>query len=263
MSKSGSFRAIGVIPARMGSSRYPGKPLVKIAGIPMVEHVRRRALLCECLADVVVATCDREIVDVVGAMGGRAVMTSASHERCTDRVEEAARGLQADVFVTIQGDEPLLLPEWIEGVVHPFNDEKVGCTNLLSKLEGREDLMNPNIVKAACDVSGHILFFTRRFQAMYPDLAETPVFRQTGIQAFRAGLLREFSRLESTPFEMTESVDMFRLIEHGRPIHGVVMDAPTYGVDRPEHVAQIEALLRDDPVQKKLHDRIAEMAVAR
>src|SRR5262245_34656585 len=114
----------------MGSSRYPGKPLVKIAGLPMVEHVRRRALLCESLDDVVVATCDQEIIDAVESMGGKAVMTAATHERCTDRVEEAARNLQADVFVTIQGDEPLLQPEWIDGIVRPFErDPKIGCTN--------------------------------------------------------------------------------------------------------------------------------------
>jgi 3-deoxy-manno-octulosonate cytidylyltransferase (CMP-KDO synthetase) len=125
-----------------------------------------------------------------------------------------------------------------------------------------EDLLNTHIVKAACDAKGRILFFTRRFQSMYPNQAVTPVFRQTGIQAFRAGTLREFSRLESTPFEKSESVDMFRLIEHGRPIVGVVMDAPTYGVDRPEHVALIEALLRDDPIQRELHERILEAGVS-
>jgi 3-deoxy-manno-octulosonate cytidylyltransferase (CMP-KDO synthetase) len=229
----------------------------------MVEHVRRRALLCESLDEVVVATCDKEILEAVESAGGKAVMTASTHERCTDRVEEAARNLNADLFVTIQGDEPLLQPEWIDGVVRPFSrDPKLGCTNLLSRLEGDDDLGNPNIVKAACDANGDIMFFARTIRSMYPDRGEAPIFRQTGIQAFRAETLRVFSSLAPTPFEKIESVDMFRLIEHGHRIAGVVMDAPTYGVDRVEHVAQIERLLREDPVQRGLHERILDAAVA-
>ena len=257
------MKIVGVIPSRMGSSRFPGKPLVKIAGLPMVEHVRRRALLCKNLADVVVATCDPEIFDAVKEHGGKAVMTKPTHERCTDRVEEAAQGLEGDVFVTVQGDEPLLQPEWIEGVIGPFHrDEKIGCANLLSNLESDEDLANTNIVKAACDVNGRVLFFARNFKPTYPGRARSPIYRQTGIQAFRAATLKLFSRLAPTPFEQTESVDMLRLIEHGYAIAGVVMPAPTYGVDRPEHVSQIEKILREDPVQKRLHERIAEAVVS-
>ena len=252
------LKIIGVIPARMGSTRFPGKPLVSIAGLPMVEHVRRRALLCDLLSDVVVATCDREIFDSVRSFGGKAVMTSPDHERCTDRVEEAANALNADVFVTIQGDEPLLQPEWIDGVVAPFaQDRQIVCTNLLSELESEEDLANVHIVKAACDARGRILFFSRSIGHFYPDRADCPVYRQTGIQAFRSATLKKFSELSPTPFEQAESVDMFRLIEHGIPILGVVRDAPTFGVDRPEHVAQIEEILHNDPVQKQIFDRIA------
>ena len=189
------MKVIAVIPSRMGSSRFPGKPLVKIAGLPMIEHVRRRTLLCKSLSDVVVATCDREILETVKEYGGKAVMTAPTHERCTDRVEEAARNLKGDVFVTVQGDEPLLQPEGIDGVVEPFRkDPDLGCTNLLSELEGGEDLVNPNIVKAACDAKGKVLFFARWVQWSHPDRAHAPVYRQTGIQAFRAETLRLFSR---------------------------------------------------------------------
>ncbi|MBV9463023.1 MAG: 3-deoxy-manno-octulosonate cytidylyltransferase [Verrucomicrobiae bacterium] len=258
------MKAIGVIPARMGSSRFPGKPLVSIAGLPMVEHVRRRALLCKGLSEVVVATCDREILEAVENAGGRAVMTLPTHERCTDRVEEAARGLEGDLFVTIQGDEPLLDPIWVDRVIEPFfSDARIGCTNLLSELEGEEDLANANIVKAACDARGEILFFARRLQPSYPNRlqAKAPIYRQTGIQAFRAETLREFSRLSPTPFEQMESVDMFRLIEHGRPIRGVVTEVVTFGVDKPEHVAGIEKMLREDPRQKALWAQMGDVAV--
>lgn len=255
--QTGSLKIIAVIPARMGSSRFPGKPLVQIAGLPMVEHVRRRTLLCDSLSDVVVATCDREILDTVHQFGGKAIMTASTHERCTDRVEEAARNLEGDVFVTVQGDEPLLQPLWIDAVVKPFfNDPKLGCTNLLSDLEGEQDLTNPNIVKAACDQKKRILFYYRSIHPTYPERACCPVYRQTGIQAFRKETLRQFTRLTPTPFEKVESVDMFRLIEHGFPILGVVMNAPTFGVDRVEHVKQIESILKNDPVQKKIFEKI-------
>jgi 3-deoxy-manno-octulosonate cytidylyltransferase (CMP-KDO synthetase) len=225
--------------------------------------VRRRALLCPSLTDVVVATCDPEILRSVQQHGGRAVMTSATHERCTDRVEEAARGLEGDVFITVQGDEPLLQPGWLEAVTDPFWKKKsVGCTNLLSVLEGEDDLANPNIVKAACDQRGRILHFARYFKPAHPERACCPIFRQTGIQAFRAETLNLFSRLNPTPFEQAESVDMCRLIEHGHEILGVVMEAPTYGVDRPEHVALIEEILKNDPMQKELHERILEVSPA-
>lgn len=249
MSRSSSIAVI--IPARMASSRFPGKPLVPLLGMPMVEHVRRRAALPEAGAgEVIVATCDRAIRDVVTAEGGTAVMTAATHERCTDRIEEAARSLDAAIVVMVQGDEPLLLPEAVRAVAAPLvADASIVCTNLLSPLEPDEDPRNPDIVKAACGLNGDVLYFSRAPIPLFRTRLEVPVFRQTGIMAFRIDLLRQYATLPETPLERAESIDMFRLIEHGIPIRGVRVGYRTVGVDRPEDVAGVERLLQDDPIQ--------------
>lgn len=248
---------IVVVPARMASSRYPGKPLVPLLGVPLVEHVRRRALLAEGASQVVVATCDASIRDAVVAAGGQAVMTAATHERCTDRVEEAMRHLSGDVVVMVQGDEPLLMPDAVSRIAQPLLDRaEVVCTNLLSPLDSDADLANPNIVKAACDQQGRVLFLSRAPIPYYRKRIACPIHRQTGIMAFRASLLRTYATLPETPFERAEAIDMLRLLEHGYPIHGVVVDYPTFGVDRPGDVPAIERRLREDPVQRELHERI-------
>lgn len=248
---------IVVVPARMASSRYPGKPLVPLLGVPLVEHVRRRARLADGVGQVVVATCDESIRDAVIAAGGQAVMTAKTHERCTDRVEEAMHHLEGDVVVMVQGDEPLLMPDAVTRIAQPLLErDEVVCTNLLSPLESDADLGNPNIVKAACDQHGRVLFFSRAPIPYYRKRVDCPIYRQTGIMAFRASLLRTYAKLRETPFERAEAVDMLRLLEHGYPIHGVVVDYPTVGVDRPEDVPVVERRLREDPVQRALHERI-------
>lgn len=252
-----SDRIVAIVPARMASSRFPGKPLVKLLGVPMVEHVRRRAALKEAgVDDVIVATCDISILDAVIAAGGRAVMTADTHERCTDRIEEAARGIDADIVVMVQGDEPLLLPEAVRQIAAPLvADPSVMCTNLLSPLESEGDRKNPDIVKAACAISGDIMYFSRAPIPLFRSRVEAPVFRQTGIMAFRSALLRRYATLTETPLERAESVDMFRLLEHGIRIRGVYVDYRTIGVDRPEDVPAVERLLREDRRQRDLFER--------
>ncbi|MCC7418369.1 MAG: 3-deoxy-manno-octulosonate cytidylyltransferase [Acidobacteria bacterium] len=250
---------IVVVPARMASSRYPGKPLVPILGLPLVEHVRRRALLADGAARVVVATCDESIRDAVAAAGGEAVMTADTHDRCTGRVEEAMRRIDGEIVVMVQGDEPLLMPDAVSRIARPLVERsEVVCTNLLSPLESEADLANPNIVKAACDQQGRVLFLSRAPIPFRRKPAECPVYRQTGIMAFRASLLRAYAALSETPFERAEAIDMLRLLEHGHPIQGVVVDYPTIGVDRPEDVPVVERRLREDPLQRALYARIAE-----
>ena len=149
-----------VIPARMGSSRFPGKPLVRILDLPMVEHVRRRALLCEAVQDVIVATCDQGIVDTVAGFGGKTVMTSDKHERCTDRVEEAMRRSTTDIVVILQGDEPLIVPEVISRLIEPFKaDSTILCTNLLSIIHQETDLEDCDIVKAVLNQNNEACIF--------------------------------------------------------------------------------------------------------
>lgn len=251
------MRVVAVVPARLASSRFPNKPLVPIAGLPMVEHVRRRVALVAGISEVVVATPDDGIRRAVEQAGGRVVMTADTHERAADRVEEAARTLDADVVVMVQGDEPLLRPNAVAAVIGPFaSDAGVGCTNLLSPLRADGDRGHPDIVKAACALDGGILYFTRAAIPLFRLAGDAPVYRQTGIMAFTADRLRRFATLAPTPLERIESVDMLRFLEHGLPIRGVVVDHETIGVDRPADVAIAERALRDDPEQRAIHERI-------
>lgn len=242
----------------MASSRYPGKPLVPILGIPLVEHVRRRALLAKEAGLVVVATCDMEIKEVVEKAGGKAVMTKDTHQRCTDRIEEAMDQLPGDIVVMVQGDEPLLMPEAISAVSAPLlADPELPIVNLLSALESKDDYTNPNIVKAACNLKGDVLFFSRAPIPFFREDITVPVYRQTGIMAFRKNALKTFSALPETALERAESVDMLRAIEHGMRIKGVVVDYVTIGVDRPSDVAIVESFIEKDKIQKELFRSIA------
>jgi 3-deoxy-manno-octulosonate cytidylyltransferase (CMP-KDO synthetase) len=161
----------------------------------------------------------------------------------------------------VQGDEPLLMPEAVSRIAQPLLDRAdVVCANLLSPLESDIDLNNPNIVKAACDQQGRVMFLSRSPIPHFRKRVECPIYRQTGIMAFRTSLLRKYSSLPETPFERAEAIDMLRLLEHGYPIHGVVVNYPTLGVDRPEDVPLVESRLREDPVQRRLYERIAAVA---
>ena len=244
----------------MASSRYPGKPLTAILGLPMVEHVRRRALLAQGIDHVVVATCDAAIQAAVQAEGGRAVMTRDTHERCTDRVQEAMLDLPGDIVAIVQGDEPLLIPAAVQQVTQPLvDDPTLDCVNLLSRLETNADRTNPSIVKAVCDQRGNVMFLTRAPVPHFRERLEVPIYRQTGIVAFRTSFLHHYSTIPETPLEKAESVDMLRVLEDGRRILGVVVDYVTRGVDRPEDVPLVEQVLRDDPTQRALLERTLAM----
>jgi 3-deoxy-manno-octulosonate cytidylyltransferase (CMP-KDO synthetase) len=243
----------------MASSRFPGKPLVSILGMPMIEHVRRRALLASGVDRVAVATCDEETKSTVEANGGVAIMTKDSHERCTDRVEEAMHTVPGSVVAMVQGDEPLLMPDAISQVVQPLlDDPALEVVNLLSPLERPEDYANPNIVKAVCDRDGNVIFLTRAPVPYFRQRISVPVFRQTGIMGFRTSFLARFSALAEGALERAESVDMLRALEHGIRIAGTVAGYPTVGVDRPDDVAIVENALRTDRTQRELFKRISQ-----
>lgn len=244
------MRTIGVIPARMASSRFPGKPLASILGIPMVEHVYRRSAMSRTLDAVFVATCDREIAAAVGDFGGEAVMTAACHERCTDRVAEAASGLEGEIIVIIQGDEPMVRPEMIDDAVAPMReDPSVECVNLMSEIRDPEDFLDPNEVKVVVDRNGNALYFSREPIPSSRKYGK-PVtgHRQVCIMPFRREFLFRYTRLEPTPLEVIESVDMLRILEHGYRIRMVETRFETFSVDTPEDLRHVEHLMRGDPL---------------
>jgi 3-deoxy-manno-octulosonate cytidylyltransferase (CMP-KDO synthetase) len=230
---------------RMASSRFPGKPLAPIAGIPMVEHCYRGAAASRHLDDVVIATCDREIAEWAETREIGCVMTSDRHERATDRVVEAASSMEADVAVLIQGDEPMVTPGMVDAALEPVLEGRAGCTNLAKRIEDAEDFANPNTIKIVADLEGRALYFSR---SGVPSTAQTPfgaapAFKQVCVFGFVRDTLLEFSTLEPTPLEVAESIDMLRYLEHGRPVHLVETTEDTHAVDVPDDVELVERLM--------------------
>jgi 3-deoxy-manno-octulosonate cytidylyltransferase (CMP-KDO synthetase) len=244
------MKIIGIIPARMASTRFPGKPLCKICGITMIEHVYKRSVICKELKEVYVATCDKEIFDEVIKFGGKAIMTSDKHKTCSDRVAEACRNINsaADIIVNIQGDEPLTRPEMISASVAPFfSDKTIQCVNLIAKIKSDSDFSNPNVVKVVKDKNDYALYFSResipsnkKFSGNYNR------YRQVCILPFTRSLLLDYVNWESTPLETIESVDMMRLLENGYKIKLVETFFDTMGVDNEDDRLRVEALMSKD-----------------
>lgn len=243
------MRTVAVVPVRMASTRFPGKPLADILGLPMVEHVRRRVALSPAIDDVIVATCDREIAAAVERHGGRAVMTADTHERCTDRVAEAARAIEADLVVNVQGDEPLVRPESLAPLLAPFaGDAALPCTNLMTPIVSDDEFRSLNVVKVVVGLSGDAMYFSREPvpSLRRPGAPSSRRLRQLGIIAFRSDFLARFSVLEPGPLEAAESVDMLRALEHGFRIRMILTDRAGIGVDTPADLERARALMRAD-----------------
>lgn len=245
------MKIVGVIPARMGSSRFPGKPLASILGRPMIEHVYHRTALCQSLDSIYVATCDREIAEAAEKFGARAIMTSAAHQRASDRVAEVAQQIEADILVMVQGDEPMILPEMIELALEPLlHDSTVLCVNLAAPIRSEEEFNDPNTIKVVMARNGDALYFSREPIPTRQRLpfGQVPAYKQVCIIPFRRDFLFLYTALEPTPLEQAESIDMLRALEHGYPIRMVKSDFVTQSVDTPEDLARVEALMRNDPL---------------
>lgn len=247
------MKAIGIIPARMGATRFPGKPLAPMLGMPMIGHCYHRTRLAPGLAAAYVATCDDPIAEYARSLGGQVVMTAASHNRATTRTAEALEiveretGEQIDVVVMVQGDEPLISPEVIgETLVH-FADPAVDIVNVMSRLRTLEAFVDRNNVKVVVNRHNDALYFSREpIPSPWKGWEHLPRYMQTGIIAFRRDVLLRFNAMEETPLEQYESVDMNRVLENGGRIRMVLTEALTIGVDTVEELAEAENLLRDD-----------------
>lgn len=261
-------RIVAIIPARMGSSRFPGKPLAPLLGRPMIEHAVRRAMMCENLDAVYVATCDEEIRFAVEGFGCAAIMTSASHKRASDRVAEAAERVEAaaHIIVMIQGDEPMITPDMIVAAITPLlQDSSVKCANLARRIVSQQEYVDPNTIKVVTNIHCDALYFSR---AAIPaiDFARDfagkrpPVLKQVCVIAFRLDFLREFARLPPTPLEEEESIDMLRAIEHGSRVRMVETNADTHAVDTPEDLRLVEHLMKGDPLILRYGESITRRA---
>lgn len=255
-----SSQPVCIVPARMASTRYPGKPLAPMLGMPLVLHVWNRCRLAHSLGRVVVATCDIEIKQAVEAAGGEAVMTADSHPGCVDRTVEAIANLglapsDDDMVLMVQGDEVMVTPAMIDRMVEVHARTKAPVVNLASVIATEADHDDPNCVKVCAGPDGRALFFSRapipsRWRAKGP----VPAYQQTGIIGFSHGFLQTFGRLERTPLEMIEQIDMLRTLEHGYPVQIVTVDVETVGVDTPADLKRGEDMLRADPTTRQYLD---------
>lgn len=245
------MKTIAMIPARMGSSRFPGKPLAQLLGRTMLEHVYQRVAMSNSLAATYIATCDETIRQAAASFGAPVIMTADSHERASDRIAEAVEQTDADLIVMVQGDEPMVHPDMIDAAVAPFHhDTQLECVNLTRRIDNEADFRNPNTIKVVMDLQGNALFMTRR---PIPTLAQggfdmTPVYKQVCIIPFTRACLNAYCRLPPTPLEQLESIDMLRLLEHGRQVRMIETHYDTQAVDTEADLARVAGLLADDPL---------------
>jgi len=240
----------------MASTRFPGKPLALLHGLPMIEHVFRRAKLCSELDDVYVATCDEEIRAVAEGFDAKVIMTSAAHERATDRVAEASEHFAADIIVMVQGDEPLITPEMITSALAPLRfGSSTSCVNLVHRITSQHEFIDPNTIKVVADIDGNALYFSRS-PIPHVNLEESmaKVFKQVCVIPFTRQCLQEFSVLPPTPLERAESIDMLRLLGHGRSVRLVETLIPTHAVDTPADLQLVQTMMKDDPLLRQYVD---------
>ena len=236
---------IAIIPARYGSTRFPGKVLADICGKPLIRHVYERVLLSSVVSRAAVATDDERVAKAVRDFGGEAVMTSTEHACGTDRVAEAVKHTGGDIIVNVQGDEPLIDPAVIDSVCKLImKDEEIVCSTAASPITDEAEYKNPNAVKVVTDLRGRALYFSRSPLPFYRDGGFSGAYLHTGIYCFRRDFLERYASLEQTPLEKAEKLEQLRILEHGYRIGVVVSDYRSAGVDTEEDLEIVRRLIR-------------------
>ncbi|TLS67326.1 3-deoxy-manno-octulosonate cytidylyltransferase [Mariprofundus erugo] len=233
--------AIG-IPARMGSTRFPGKPLALLAGRPMIEHVIEKAQASE-LGPVFVATDDARIADIARHCGAIACMTRADHPNGSNRLAEAVRDMECDIVINVQGDEPLIDPAAIRAVVTPFtSDPFLPMATLAHPLRNPDDLYDANVVKLVANGKGRAMYFSRA-AIPFPRSGEANALQHVGLYAYRKEFLLIYPALTPCESEQSEQLEQLRVLHHGYDIAVTVGDFHCIGVDTPADLARAELLL--------------------
>jgi 3-deoxy-manno-octulosonate cytidylyltransferase (CMP-KDO synthetase) len=248
-----------LIPARMGSSRFPGKPMAKLLGIPMIEHVYRRVALNKSLSAVVVATCDEEIAQHMRSIGGRVAMTGSHHERASDRCAEALEvieredGVRYDLVVMVQGDEPMVHPDMLSEAIDPMlADPGILITNLLGHIGGDAEFEDRNCIKVVLDKDSNAIYFSREPIPTRAKGVNRPMGKQICVIPFRRDFLLEYTHMAPTPLEIAESVDMMRILENGLKVRMVPTRHDSRAVDTEQDRLLVEQLLRADPLHLRI-----------
>ena len=239
------MKAVAVIPARYGSSRFPGKPLVLLRGKPIIQHVYEQVKQSNLFEMVVIATDDVRIVDAVAKFKASVIMTSPDHQSGTDRCAEACDNLPIDfdIVVNIQGDEPFISAEPLTNLLATFNNPDTQISSLMHPIE--QDIDNPNSVKVVCDLLGNALYFSRSAIPYNRDGIDVTYFKHVGVYAFRKEALKKFVNLPPSKLEKTEKLEQLRLLENGFKIRMVKTQYRGIGIDTPEDLKKAEKLFEE------------------
>jgi 3-deoxy-manno-octulosonate cytidylyltransferase (CMP-KDO synthetase) len=246
--------AIVIIPARFASTRFPGKPLALLKGIPVIEHVYRNAMKSRLADDVLVATDNEAIFNTVLSFGGKAAMTSGSHPSGTDRIAEASRSLSHDIIVNVQGDEPLVDPEMIDTAISVLDDPEASIGTLAVRIKDRQEIFNPNTVKVVFNAAGFAFYFSRapipyhrdEWNALNGSAGQESgftVFKHIGIYSYRRDVLMQLAETPPSRLELIEKLEQLRALENGFRIKIGEALHETFGVDTPDDLERIEKCL--------------------
>jgi 3-deoxy-manno-octulosonate cytidylyltransferase (CMP-KDO synthetase) len=242
-------KTVVIIPARMGSTRFPGKVLATLGGKPIIQHVYERSTDASLVSEVIIATDSEEVMRAVSDFGGRAVMTSPSHPSGTDRIAEVAATLDYDIIVNVQGDEPLIKPEIIDASIELLDDTRATIGTVASKIVDDASVIDPNVVKVAMDAEGFALYFSRapipysrdEWASLNGAVAGS-VYGHIGLYSYRRDALLKLASLPPTVLEQTEKLEQLRALEHGMRIKVAISDYETLGVDTPEDLERIKEM---------------------
>jgi len=245
--KKEKMKVLGIIPSRYASTRFPGKPLIEIDGITMIQRVYEQAKKASCLTEVVVATDDDKIFNHINSFGGNVVMTSSSHESGTDRCAEVLNKMDEhfEVVINIQGDEPFINPEQINQLCACFEDEKTDIATLIKKIDSEEELLNPNRPKVDIDLNNFARMFSRKpipeIDNLKKDkwLSKKDFFKHIGIYGYRSKVLNEISKLPPSPLEIKERLEQLRWLENGYKIKVAITSFEAIAIDTPADVEKL------------------------
>lgn len=249
------MRSIVVIPARFKSERFPGKVIADLEGKPLIQWVYESVSRCRTIEGIVVATDDERVKEVVEGFGGNVVMTSTNHRSGTDRIAEVAEKMDYEIFINVQGDEPLIMPQMVEQVIEPFKDTSgFSITTLKTALRDYFELMNPNVVKVITDCYGYALYFSRSpvpyLRDGWSDLSNDfhsyrgIWFKHIGIYGYRRDFLLRWKNLPESPLERAERLEQLRALDNGYRIKVIETEYETFGVDTVDDLEKVKLIIR-------------------
>lgn len=248
------MKIIAIIPAHMASVRFPGKILFPFYGLPMIEHVRRRALLSKSVAEVIVATCDQDIAKTIRSYGGKVVMTANTHKNGTTRVAEAIQDLDCTHVLLLQGDEPLLLPRHVDDIVQAIkNNPRLDAWNATGPIESPDELDRNSFVKCSIGVNNNILYCFRRTPCYSNfEVQQKFVRKILGVIAYRKDALLEITNLDPAAIEQAEFIEQMRIIENGFDIHSVAVEPSLPSVNEPKEADIVLEYIKSNREQQEI-----------